>query len=332
MRVLLASSHRYPASGVNGSGLHPREYPSGSGYHLHDLLAQGLAEAGHEVFYHLAGPTDLPLPRGVTLVHDSIPDVDIYHAPIGPPGFAESILDLAVQRSRPCLLTCHMKEDGRIPRSNWVFVSRTLAREYHATRVVLNGIDPSEFIFSEVKQDYLLFMAAMNKAIEKGLDLALSVSRSTRSRLIVAGTGLDYETIQRVSELCHGAGAEYLGDVRGMRKAELLAGARAVLFPSRLNEGCPLVILEAMVSGTPVISSRGGGTAEIVTPETGFLCDSDEEWITALSRVSEISPRRCREIALEKYHYRRMVRDYLREYRRELEHFGSSGQRSERCR
>jgi glycosyltransferase involved in cell wall biosynthesis len=95
----------------------------------------------------------------------------------------------------------------------------------------------------------------------------------------------------------------------------LLAGARALLFPSRLREGCPLVVLEAMVSGTPVLA---GGTLEIVTPETGFLCGHEDEWVAALDRVAEISPFRCREIALEKYHYRRMVEDYVREYQAEI--------------
>ena len=79
---------------------------------------------------------------------------------------------------------------------------------------------------------------------------------------MVAGTGLNYETIHRVAALCAESGAEYLGDVRGTRKAELISGARAVLFPSRLPEGCPLVILEAMFAGTPVISSRNGGTGK----------------------------------------------------------------------
>ena len=89
MRILLASPHRYPAFGDTSSGLHPRSYPSGSGYHLHDLLARGLAEEGNEVFYFVEKGADLPMPFGVTHVPSAIPDVDIIHAPIGPPGFAD---------------------------------------------------------------------------------------------------------------------------------------------------------------------------------------------------------------------------------------------------
>jgi glycosyltransferase involved in cell wall biosynthesis len=327
MKILVAASHRYPASGKLGSGFHPRQYPSGSGYHLHDLLAKGLAEDGHEVFYYLPNGADCPLPEGVVAVSTPVTRADIYHAPIGAPGAAEEIDEFAAREGRPRLFTCHMLEHRPAAR-NWVYVSRCLAKAYGSDRFILNGIDPGDFVYSEAKQDYLLFLGAMNRAIDKGLDLALALSQRKGFRLVVAGTGVNYETIQRISDLCRAAGAEYLGDVRGPQKAELLAGARALLFPSRLDEGCPLVILEAMMSGTPVLSSTGGGTVEIVTPETGFLCHQESDWDHSVDRIAEVSPARCREIALERYHYRRMVKDYAREYQREIESWRSYSARN----
>jgi glycosyltransferase involved in cell wall biosynthesis len=319
MKVLLYTDHQYPAQRNEGTGLHPREYPSGSGYHLHDLLARGLAEEGHEVFYNPRQGAACSLPSGVTLVADLPLNVDVCHSLTGPPGFATPVLEFSARHGKACLLTCHMLREGTTSATNWIFVSKSLARLHGSNRVVLNGLDPDDYIFSETKQDYFLFMGTMDKAIDKGLDRALALSRSEGFPLVVAGTARSYERIRYVADLCAAAGAEYIGDVRGPQKAELIAGARAVLFPSRLNEGCPLVILEAMLSGTPVISSDRGGSAEIVTPETGVLCASDDEWGPALNRLSEISPLRCREIGVEKYHYRRMVTDYLREYRCELE-------------
>ncbi len=53
MRILLSSNHVYPAAGSSGSGTNPKEFPSGSAFIVHDLVAKGLAEAGHEVFYLL---------------------------------------------------------------------------------------------------------------------------------------------------------------------------------------------------------------------------------------------------------------------------------------
>lgn len=318
MRVLLGSSHRFPACSQIGSGLLPKKYPSGSGYHLHDLLAKGLAESGHEVFYFLHDGVEDPGPPGVTFVSQPREDVEIVHAPIGPPGFAESMLEFASKHRIPCLLTCHIQRAEAAGCPNWLFVSRALARAHGSSRFVMNGIDPDDFIFSESKDDYLLFIAAMNRVTDKGLDVALSVARRKKIRLMVAGTSMTEETIASVSEMCAIPGVEYVGDVRGTKKAELIAGARAVLFPSRGNEGAPLVIMEAMVSGTPVIARRRAETEEMVTPETGILCDEENDWDIALDRVHEISPARCREVALAKYHYRRMTDDYLREYQREI--------------
>ena len=62
MRILLSSEHRYPAFGAVGSGLHPRTYPSGSGFWIHDMLMKGLTELGHEVFYFLPHGAAVPLP------------------------------------------------------------------------------------------------------------------------------------------------------------------------------------------------------------------------------------------------------------------------------
>jgi glycosyltransferase involved in cell wall biosynthesis len=318
MRILLTSSHQYPAFREQGAGRHPLALPSASAYHLHDLLARGLAEEGHEVFYHVPdGDAASPL-ADVRFVSTRPTDIDICHTIAGPPGAAEELMAFGAQHGRPCLFTCHMVRPGTTAGSNWVFVSRFHAREYGSDRVVINGIRPEDYIFSETKSDYVLFMAAMNKAHDKGIDVALDLSRRKGFRLIVAGTAMDYETIHRIANLCAEAGAEYRGDVRGSERAELLAGARAVLFPSRLNEGGPLVILQAMLSGTPVISSRCGGSVDIVTPETGFLCTEPEEWDVAVDRIGEISSLRCREIGLELYHYRRMARDYVREYECEL--------------
>lgn len=317
LRILLLADHRYPAFGGEGCGLQPREFPSGSAYHLHDLLARGLAEEGHEVFYRLDLGAEAPLPPGVQLVTGEIPEIDICHTIAGLPQLTGPAAEVSARFHIPHVLTCHMLRPGAAAGPNWIFVCDRHARVYNSTRVIVNGIDPANHIYSERKDDYLVYLGAMNKAELKGLDVALSLSARKGFRLIVAGTAMDTATIHRIAEQCATAGAEYIGDVRGVRKAELLASARAVLFPSRLPEGCPLVIIEAMLSGTPVLSSTCGG-GEFVTAETGFLCDNEADWGRAIDCLDTISPARCRETALALYHYRRMVTDYLREYRREI--------------
>lgn len=312
MRVLLASNHRYPAERGDGAGLHVMSNPSGAPQRVHDLIARGLAELGHQVFYLLEG-VDAPLPEGVEWVADSesVPDVDVVHN-----------LESA---ERPWIKTQHSGwcPGGTAP-ANWVFVSRTVARSRGSDRWVLNGLDPADCVFSETKDGYFLFLAAMQgptharKYFDKGLDVALGLARELGLDLRVAGTAKEQGVRDLVAALCRENGATYLGDVRGARKAELLAGARALIFPTRLPEGCPLAILESLLSGTPVLAADVGVCRELVTPDCGCLFASREEFRRALERLPSIAPRACRDRALAAFHYRRMAAGYVREYEIEI--------------
>jgi glycosyltransferase involved in cell wall biosynthesis len=69
-----------------------------------------------------------------------------------------------------------------------------------------------------------------------------------------------------------GNGVRWLGRVPDQELAELYRGARVVAYPS-LYEGFGIPVLEAMASGVPVVTSRGGameeladGAAELVDP------------------------------------------------------------------
>src|SRR5258708_17031400 len=267
MRVLLSSTHRYPAFGEIGIGPHPKAFPSGSSLYIHDLLAQGLAELGHEVFYLLRDGGEAPAPGGVTLVSETVSDADILHTIT----FRDEDLIAARQlRKQPWVATCHLdlKARGMERRSatgNWIFVSRTLAQSHDSNRYVLNGIDPSRYIYSETKDDYFLFMSTMDWGAEKGLDEVLSLSAEMGFKLVIAGTGKDYQSIRRVTEMCRQAGAEYMGDVKGRRKAELLAGAKAFLFPTKVVEAFGLGMVEALMSGTTVICSDRAASPGIIS-------------------------------------------------------------------
>jgi glycosyltransferase involved in cell wall biosynthesis len=325
VRILMSSNHVYPASGSKGSGTKPREFPSGAGFVIHDLVAKGLAEAGHEVFYLLPRGAEAPLPSGITLLREPRFDVDVVHTMT----FRDyDLARAAQQRGIPWVATCHLdptvdptfggRKSADPIQDNWIFVSRTLARSVGRSRYVLNGIDPEEYLFCETPDDYFLFMTSLEHAVEKGLNVALNLATRHHLRLMVAGTGETDETIERVARQCQAAGAEYVGDVRGITKARLLAHARAVFFPTQLNEAFGLVIAEALASGTPVIASSNGACPEIVTPDVGFVCRSEHDYDNAIRRVGEISRRACREKVLRQFHYRRMAADYVREYCAEI--------------
>ncbi|MBR0774239.1 glycosyltransferase [Bradyrhizobium diazoefficiens] len=320
MRVLMLSNHCYPSFRPVGSGLKPTEFPSGSGGHVQDLLARGLGELGHQVFYLLRGGHSVPLPEGVEFVSEPIDGADIYQT-TGAPG-SELISSFATRHGLPWILTCHLDRtgsNGAAPAGdNWIFVSHSLAQTYRKSRVVLNGLDPADFRYSASKERFLLFMASAEHALTKGLKTAIAVARRCGIRLVVAGTGGSHEAIERIEAICRDGGADYIGDIRGTGKADWLAAATAVLLPSRANEGCPLTLIEALMSGTPVLTSDAGGIPEVVSPDVGYICHSEDDYVDAVARLDQISSERCRAYAIERFHYQRMVRDYVREFEHEI--------------
>jgi len=112
------------------------------------------------------------------------------------------------------------------------FCSRTLAQLHGRDRYVLNGIDPADYIYSESKDDYFLFMSTMDWGTQKGLDVVLSLSERWASGCDCRHRQ-DYESIHRVQEMCRKVNAEYVGDVRGKRRQSCLPARKHFSFPPK---------------------------------------------------------------------------------------------------
>jgi glycosyltransferase involved in cell wall biosynthesis len=284
-----------------------------------DCLVKGLSELGHEVLYRLPNGAEEALPEGVRLASETVGEeaADILHLQ------DISIAEIVEEPEKPWVKTVHvdLKMRGRdhLLRDNWVFVSQTLARSYGRDRYVYNGVDPAEYIYAETKNDYLLFMCSLDRATEKGLEIALSLSEKLGFELIIAGSASDGRVMKIIVERCRRKNVRLVGEVQGERKAEWLAGAKALLFPTQLNEAFGLVMVEALMSGTPVICSNQGACPELISAGVGFVCESLNDYAEAISRIEEISPAACLDKALTDYHYLRMAKDYLKEYEREIE-------------
>ena len=316
MKILLAANSSDPSVSRN------KPSPSGSGQYVHDLLARALGELGHEVSYLIYEDLDEPLADTVRQVRRPPANVDLFHTvAYRDEETAAALLGRGVPWLNTCQLDLRVRGWRRPPVSpNWVYVSKTMARSFDSDRYVHNGLDPESFIYSETKENYLLFIANLEFAREKGLETALTVARQSGIPLIVAGTARSAAVVAKIEALCRDEGARSVGYVRGRRKAELLAGARALLFPSQLAEACPLVIAEAMFSGTPILASDRGACPELIAPGTGFVCSTEEDYRAAMERLDEIRPADCRAYAMKTFHYHRMASDYLNQYEWELEY------------
>ena len=307
MKISFSSYHKYPGR-LHGVASHA----------VHDNLVKGLAELGHEVWYHLKERPEAGLPDGVRFTSSRLKNADIYH-------INDGLLEDKIEGDFPWvrILHCDVRIKGYeldICEENWIYVSKTLADLYGSKRYVHNGIDPSEFYYSDTKDDYLFFIVGgLQRAEMKGLSMALSIAQKSGMKLKIAGTSDDPNELEAFKSFCKKNGAIFCGPVYGSEKAELFAGARALIFPSKYNEACPLVISEALISGTPVITSANGSCPELVDEKIGFTCDNENDYLEAVERLDAIHPRDCRAYALEHFHYLDMAKNYVLQYEYELE-------------
>jgi glycosyltransferase involved in cell wall biosynthesis len=139
-----------------------------------------------------------------------------------------------------------------------------------------------------VDGNYLLYIGRLHpkKGIENLIN-ALSMTdaflRSDRM-LKIAGKGkLEYEADLRdlITSLKLDSKVEFVGQVEGNQKEQLLAGASWTIMPSH-TENFGLVVVESLAQGTPVIASKGSPWEVLDKEGLGFWTENSPE---ALSEV-----------------------------------------------
>jgi glycosyltransferase involved in cell wall biosynthesis len=165
-----------------------------------------------------------------------------------------------------------------------------------------------------VSPPYLAFLGRLTRV--KGAHTAIAVSKATGIPLKIAGNIVDdeegklYFRQEIEPHLCPGK-TDYLGEVDDFAKDGLLGGATAVLFPITWDEPFGRVVVEAMACGTPPIAFARGAVTETITDGVdGILCNSVEEMIAAVKRVSTIDRKACRRTAERSYSDEALVTKY----------------------
>jgi glycosyltransferase involved in cell wall biosynthesis len=216
--------------------------------------------------------------------------------------------------SSPAILPAFRRYDDRV---HYVAISdadRHPDLTYTAT--VHHGIELDRFPFSEAADpdQHVLFFGRIHP--DKGTAEAIDIARAAGRSIRLAGIIHDEQYFRTEVEPRLGDDAVYLGPVGGMRRAEVLGAASALLHPVAFEEPFGLSVVESMLCGTPVIAYPRGSMPEIVTEgSTGFLVDGLAAAAAALGRVETVDRATCRAIAARRFSAARMVAAYETVYR-----------------
>jgi glycosyltransferase involved in cell wall biosynthesis len=180
--------------------------------------------------------------------------------------------------------------------------------------VVPHGVDIAQFEFRAKPDDYLLYFGRFTSG--KGPVPAIRAARALGLRLVLAGPENAYYR-EMVRPLVDGRAVEYVGPVQGADRSRLLGGARALLYPIQYPEAFGLVLVEAMLCGTPVAAVRLGAVPEIVEDGvTGWMASGVEGLADMVPRCFALDRRRIRQEAERRFSPDRMARDYAALYQR----------------
>jgi glycosyltransferase involved in cell wall biosynthesis len=308
-------------------------------------LARALTARGAEVVVYSTGDSNLPGIEVRSYFPEAQwppdPDVERVHATWAMRDIAKDPLGFdivhvhtpcAVEMARLCPypVVCTMHHDfhqeltdvyQRAPQVRLVAISRSQARQEPAqvSAVVHHGLDPRRFI-PRRDQGYLLFLGRYDR--DKGVANAIEVAVRANVPLVMAGRPHDPEYYEHeILPLVKKHGVIEVGPVGGERKAALIARARALVFPIAWDEPFGLVMIEAMLSGVPVLALARGAAPEVVDDgRTGVLCDDPTEMVAAARIAEKFFDRELiRRTAEQRWSSSRMATDYLRLYRAAIE-------------
>jgi len=142
--------------------------------------------------------------------------------------------------------------------------------------VIPNYFDLGDFEYRADKEDYFLYLGRVGPG--KGVHIAMQIVEAIGGKLIVAGPGrleeMGTRTDRPVSEYVEHVG---VADVETRKK--LMAKAKAMILPSTFVEPFCGVQVEAMLSGTPIITTDWGAFAEYnIHGVTGYRCRTFEQF------------------------------------------------------
>jgi len=140
--------------------------------------------------------------------------------------------------------------------------------------VVPNYYDVKDWEPNTEKGDYILFLGRVYEG--KGLYVIQEISKHFKEKIKIVGMG--------DPTLFAAPNMEFVGPIVGQKeRSDLLRNARVVLMPTIYTEPFGGVAVEAMLCGTPVVSTDYGAFSETIEHgKTGFRCHTLGDFLAAI--------------------------------------------------
>jgi glycosyltransferase involved in cell wall biosynthesis len=259
------------------------------------MLDKVLAKATEfDVLHFHTDYTHFPATRTLQL-----PAVTTLHGRLDLP----DLVPLYQQFDRLPLVSISQAQRHPLGRVNWI------GNVYH-------GLPMRSYKLNPRGGDYLAFLGRISP--EKRPDRAIQIAKRAGLKLKIAAKvdQVDREYFEnQIRPLLNEPHVEFLGEIKDAEKNGFLGNAYAYLFPIDWPEPFGLTMIEAMACGTPTIAFRNGSVPEIIDDGvTGFIVDTEDDAVKAVTRVETLSRTRCRATFERRFTSCRMAKDYLSIY------------------
>jgi len=174
------------------------------------------------------------------------------------------------------------------------------------------------FPFINNKGDYLVYIGSINQ--HKGVIEAISIAEKSKVKLKIGGKLHDEDRLfyeqEFVPRIKNNPWVDFLGEVDEKQRNQLVGKAKALLFPIKWDEPFGIVQIEALAVGTPVIAFNRGSVPEIIVDgQSGFIVENVQQAVSAVGKLSLVSPQFCRTQVEKRFDVCRVANRFANIYR-----------------
>ena len=211
---------------------------------------------------------------------------------------------------------------------NWSYGSEGKGDIAWYDKVIPGYFEPEDFTFSKEKDDYYLYLGRIIS--RKGVSIAQEVCQKLGKKLVIAGFGMSIEENkvdgEFFNEIIKRPNVEYVGFAGLEKRKELMSKAKAVFMPTTYLEPFGYVAIEAMFSGTPVITTDGGAFPETnINGLTGYRCNTFADFLKAVEDVDKLDKDKIRQYAMDNYTLEKAIPKYDEYFNRILNLYTTKG-------